>query len=196
MIIPDPKLVPVNNDLHGKLFWQRFNILKDTPPRFRLTEDWLVTLDDGTQTVVPHNFETDFASTPRWFWALPGFSPSGPLLWGAILHDFGYQYGYLLAIRTCGVSYPEASHCLRERFPAKFAGLMPVAVGYRQEYFDDLLRQVTIEKTGAEFVASAAHKVLGWFGGTVWGKYRRKGPAAYNTNSLGLPGVTLFGVKF
>lgn len=168
-IIPDPQFVPVNYHLDGSLL-SRAKYVLTNPPRFRLIKDWVVTLPSSAQVVVPKGFVTDFASIPRALWAVPGFSPSGPLLWGAILHDFGYQYGYLL--RKLG---PKATVRVFEGFPRSF--------------FDGMLRTVTIEKTGAKFIAGAAHAALHHFGGNVWDNYRTKGPSAYNTNSLGLPGL-------
>jgi hypothetical protein len=79
---------------------------------------------------------------------------------------------------------------LREQFSVLFADLVPVFVGRNQKFADDLLAGITIEATGATFIARSAEIALHLFGNTAWNKYRTLGPSAYNTNSLGLPGIT------
>jgi len=166
------------------------------PQRYRLTEDWIIVLDDGLPLFFPRGFETDLASIPRLFWNIPGFSPSGPLLYGSIPHDAGYQYRYLLTPYTAKRSYPEPSMRLREQFPVLFTDLIPVFVGRNQKFFDQLLAGITIEATGAKFVANTAALMLGMFGDSAWGKYRSVGPTAFNNNSLGIPGITTKGPVF
>lgn len=167
-----------------------------TPPRVQLTKDYRITLDDGAVIVVPIKFITDLASIPRLFWAIPGFSPLGPLAYGAIVHDFGYQYGYLLAeVSSIHLELPEASKYLIQKYADKFKTLVPVFVGRRQEFFDVLLAGITKEATKAYFIATVAKEALAWFGDRAWNQYRAKGPAAYYANSLGLPGLTIGGYK-
>lgn len=197
MILPTPKFEPILINLKGLGFFSRLSKLWKSPPRFRIIADWVITLDDGLQIIIPQGFETDFASIPRLFWAIPGFSPDGPLLWGAILHDFGYQYGYLLAVaNSATVPFPDASVQLQEQFPSLFCDNIPVYVGFCQGFYDNLLRDITLAKTGAKVVAESAQKTLALCGGVAWGKYRKVGPTAYNINSLGLPGITENGVSF
>jgi len=184
MIILQPHIEPIQQ--HS--MWDR--------PRFRLVEDWHVTLDDGLVIVTPAGFETDLASIPRLLWAVPGFSPTGALLQGSILHDFGYQYQYLLTPFSSKSTYPESSLRLRQQFPELFTDLIPVFVGRNQEFFDSLLSGITIETSGSYFVANAAKLALTIFGGTAWDSYRQRGPSAHNQNSLGLPGITVKGEMF
>ena len=160
------------------------------PTRYRLTEDWIITLDDGLPIVFPRGFETDLASVPGVMWSVPGFAPTGVLLCGGIGHDFFYQYGYWLTPFSKKQYFPESSHALREQFPALFGNLIPVFVGRSKEFADNLLAGITIEATGATFVARSAEMALHMFGHTAWNKYRTHGPGAYNSNSLGLPGLT------
>lgn len=178
----------------------RFELIKSAsiwdPQRYRLTDDWVITLDDGLPIVFPRCFETDLASIPRFMWAIPGFSPSGPLIYGSIPHDFGYQYQYLLTPYSHGTYYPEPSVALRDQFHDAFVDLIPVFVGRNQEFFDALLGGITIEATGARLVAESAELALGMFGVTAWNRYRSVGPTAYNSNSLGLPGMTVRGPVF
>lgn len=164
--------------------------------RYKLTEDWTILLDDGFPLFFPRGFETDLASIPRALWSIPGFSPTGPLRYGSIPHDLGYQYQYLLSPYRKNTPYPEPSLALRERYPFLFSDLVPVFVGRNQRFFDDLLAGITIEVTGARFIAKSADLALKWFGDKAWDKYRTIGPTAFNANSLGLPGVTRSGVAF
>ncbi len=184
MIIPRPQIEPIPTSI-----WEA--------PRFMVTVDYIITFDDGLQIVVPKGFETDFASVPRLMWALPGFASTGPLIFGSPFHDFGYQYGYLLTPYLPGHhTYPEPSMALREQFPHLFNDLIPVFVGRNQVFFDQLLEGITTDATGQRFVATSARAALYLCGGKAWNKYRTKGPSAYNSNSLGLPGITTAGVRF
>lgn len=184
MIIPSPQIKPLDTPI-----WQR--------PQFRLVADWQFSLDDGLPIVVPAGFATDLASIPRLIWGIPGFSPTGPLLCGSIAHDFGYQYGYLLTpYAPQKHAYPEPSMALREKFLDQFVGNIPVFVGRNQVFFDQILVAITTDSTGEDVVAYAARLALAVFGRFAWRKYRDKGPSAYNTNSMQLPGVTNSGPKF
>jgi hypothetical protein len=166
-------------------------------PQFVVSVDWQFTLDDGLPIIIPKGFVTDFASVPRVMWSIPGFSPTGPLLCGSIAHDFGYQYGYLLSPYLPELhTYPEPSMALREKHPAAFGPNLPVFIGRNQIFFDQILVAITVEATGADLVAYSARIALAAFGRFAWRKYRSKGPAAFNDNSLGLPGVTNSGPKF
>ena len=185
--IPQPRFEHVPIDLHGmsdleQVIWDR-----EHAPSYKLIEDWIITLEDGTQFVFPQGFVTDFASVPRAMHAL--ILPDGALYLGAILHDFGYQHGYLLAVREEGRDYEELSWKLFNFDPKVFGPYMPVYVGYPQEWFDQLLRDVTIWATGATVQAEEGYAALRLAGCVAWNNYREKGPGAYGTSSLGLPGV-------
>lgn len=185
MIIQRPQIEPIPQES----IW--------SPPRFKLVADQIIVLDDGLEIINPKGFETDLASIPRPLWAVPGFSPTGPLIFGAPSHDVGYQHGYLLTpYLPKKHTYPESSMRLREMFPKEFGDLIPVFVGRNQVFFDQLLSGITIEATGRRFVAYSAEWALSHWGDRAWSTYREKGPSAYNTNSLGLPGVTVSGVMF
>jgi hypothetical protein len=184
MIISRPQIEPLPTGIFAR-------------PQFRLCANWRFTLDDGLPIIIPAGFVTDFASIPRLMWALPGFSPHGPLLYGSIPHDFGYQYGYLLSpYEPQNRTYPEPSMALREKYPAEFGGNIPVFIGRNQIFFDQILVAITIDATGEDIIAYSARIALAAFGRFAWRAYRSKGPAAFNTNSLGLPGVTDSGPKF
>jgi len=186
VIIPAPKIEPIR----GESIWK--------PTRFRLHGNWIIILDDGLPLVFLDGFESDLASTPRFVWAIPGYSPTGVLLEGGIAHDHYYQYQYFLTFYRPELHqyYPEESLALREQFPLLFTEYIPVFVGRNQAYADNLLAKITIEAHKAKFIAESAELALKKFGTCAWSRYRSKGPSAYNSNSLGLPGITLTGVGF
>jgi hypothetical protein len=187
MIIPRPDISPVIVDMNGLNWWRQIVAAWKNPPRFVLDEDWVVTLDCGLVIIIPRGFVTDGASIPRLLWFL--ISPFGPLFLGAILHDFGYQHGYLLSPFNPGDVYNISSYNMRYEHENRFGEKIPVYVGSPQRFFDQLLRFVTVETSGATFQASAACYALSLFGYIAWGKYRKLGPGAYNSNSLDLPGI-------
>lgn len=155
MHIPDPVLIPVNVDLSHLSWWGQFKYVVKNPPLFRLGEDYIIFFDDENCIVVPAGEETDLASVPRIFWWIPGFSPVGYLRYGAIPHDFGYKRGFLLSIDDKGV-------------------LVKVCQDWTQDQYDELLRKITIEKTGVRFVANIAYRMLRRYGHVAWNRYRKK----------------------
>lgn len=61
-------------------------------PRYQLTEDYVVWVDD-VKFVVPVGYISDLASIPRplwWIWP-PGY---GPAAWAAVWHDRAYSHWY------------------------------------------------------------------------------------------------------
>lgn len=70
----------------------------DTKIRGRLLEPmryvvWEVGNWRSFTFTVPAGFETDLASIPRPFWAIPGFSPFDRIARPAVLHDYLYTFG-------------------------------------------------------------------------------------------------------
>jgi len=188
MIIPQPIFGKVPIDMHGYSIWRQIISIWKNPPCFYLLEDWHVTLADGTEIVIPKGFITDFASIPRVLW--PIIEPDGPLCVGSILHDFGYQHGYFLTLFKENVKYEEAALALRVSAPDKFGKYIPYYTDQPQIFFDGLLRDATIQLTGATVQAKEAYVALRGFGYRAWDNYRAKGPGAFGCNSLGLPGRT------
>lgn len=189
MLIPRPSFEPVQVKYSEMGFWAKIRHAWSTQPRFKLTTDWTIILDDGTPIVFPAGFITDFASVPRLLWFIPGFSPYGPLLCGSIPHDFGYQHGYLLSPYKADAEYSAASLKYRAKYRLEFGDFIPVFFCADRRFFDDLMQKIVVEENGATFVAMVARAVLSTFGIVAWRCYRQKGPGAYNTNSLNLPGV-------
>ena len=128
--------------------------------RARLIDDWVL----WCRYLFPKGFETDFASVPRFLW--PVAAPMGILRYGSIPHDFGYQHRFLLTV-----------HGQR------------VCEGESRKFFDRLMLDITIAKTGAKKRAWVAYVLVRAFGWIAWNKYRKEGPVAYNENSLHLKGA-------
>jgi len=185
--INPPRYERVAYDLNGRSWLGQLWAGMTTPPRLRLLEDWILILPGGLQIIVPRGFVTDGASIPRALWWL--LSPFGVLLEGGIVHDFGYQYGYLLAPYRIDQPWNLASLRLRAEYAAIYGPTIPVYVGKGQGFYDDLLQEVTVDLTGASAQAWAARSALRLFGMLAWCRYRSLGPAAFTTNSLHIPGV-------
>lgn len=190
-IFQRPKYESVPYDLHGLSWWQQIVVVWKNPPRLRMLEDWLITLPGGLQIIVPKGFVTDGASIPRLLWWL--ISPFGPLLEGGILHDFGYQYGFLLSPYTILQPFNIRSFELRREYAEIFGPNIPVYIGRKQIFFDKILKEITVLITGATLQAWVAYVALRWFGDIAWNRYRSEGPTAYTANSLFLPGVDFRG---
>lgn len=168
----------------------KFKLLVSSPPRVRLSSDMVITLSDDTKIVVPIGFCSDGASIPRFLWAIPGFSPFGVIFPGGLPHDFAYQYGYLLAFDHNGTRFSTKDVSFYNKHPGKFkGGLHPIYTGMPQKFFDQVLRDVCYAENKARFIPSVAYWALRKFGFKAWNFYRRKGPGAYNWNSLDLPGI-------
>jgi hypothetical protein len=190
--VGDPVFSPHKYDLSGKSFLQKGMFLLKNPPRVVLIEDFKFKMENGTTIVVPRGFVTDGASVPRWFWAIPGFSPYGVLLSGGIPHDMGYQYGFLLAERRDDVMYSSESIKYKLKYGHRIPeNLIPVCIGYPQEFYDALLYSVCrAYNPSFTFIPEIAYIALRWQGHHAWNKYRREGVLAYGgVNSLNLPGV-------
>ena len=190
--IAPPSYERVAYDFQGKSWRGQLWAGLTTPPRVRLLEDWIVIMPGGLRVIVPRGFVTDGASIPRPLWGL--LSPFGVLLEGALLHDFGYQYGYLLAPYRIDQAWNIASLRLRAEYAAIYGPYIPVYVGKPQRFFDDLLQAVTVDITGASAQAWSARQALRLFGMLAWARYRSCGPAAITPNSLHIPGVDSTGL--
>ena len=188
-VFPQPHLEHVPINMQGYSWLKQFTYTWSHPPTFKITDDWCVVIYNGLRIVVPKGFVTDFASTPRILWPL--IEPDGPLYMGAILHDFGYQHGYLLSIYDKSVVYDERSFNMRDAHKSDFGPFIPVHVGETQSFFDTLLHDVTVFTSGGTLQADEAYYALKEFGHLAFNKYRKLGPGAFGCNSLGLPGVPM-----
>jgi hypothetical protein len=166
-----------------------FEFIRGTE-RARITSDWALQWNDHT-LIFPAGFETDFASTPRVVWPiLPPIDRA--LRIGAIAHDLAYQHRYLLAVFNPARVYPRYSMQVRHRFPEKMKKYVPVFANESRAFFDAMFRDINLEANSGVIDTTkilSAYAVLRAAGWVAWEKYRLRGPAAYNKNSLDLPGI-------
>lgn len=212
IVIPEePTFSFVNRDYSDLSFISRLLLVCKEPPKLQLKSDYIVTLSPAYLALMTARYDlgrewlllkkplpitaltgmiTDLASIPRPLWSVPGFSPTGPLRYGALQHDPGYQYGYLLTPINDDIVYPQASWELYMKYQDVFGGsLMPVFVGAPKEFCDQLFADIVVAHTGATWIAGRALWALSKYGKKAWNNYRAKGPTAYGDNSLGLPGL-------
>lgn len=110
--------------------------------RWIFREDYLIDLPDGRQAHIPQGFILDFASVPRIFaWLFP---PFGPLMMGAVVHDYIYKRSHLLIVMN--------QNMIKE--------------GFSRRQADQLLYAITADQTGIKIgalTAWAGVRVGGWF---------------------------------
>lgn len=135
--------------------------------------------------LIPQGFVTDGASVPRVLWSM--IPPLGPIRYAAFLHDFGYQHGYLLIEPTLDTEMNDVDYDFYRNWRGVFINYVPKHCKESRGFFDNLLYSVAKERNWRQAsIAWVGIKIGGWL---VWGRYRKRGPAAYNNNSLHLPGI-------
>lgn len=92
--IPMPVFSPVPGNTLGKPWWMRLWLYWSERQMYRLEKDWYATLPNGLKVFIAAGFLTDFASIPAII--RPFITATGPLIRGALPHDFGYRHNYLL----------------------------------------------------------------------------------------------------
>ena len=123
--------------------------------KWELIEQWQFELPDKTSVVIPAGFKFDGASIPRPFWFI--LSPTGLLLIPGLIHDFGYDYDFLLKPKTEG-TFPRYQQ------------------GAGQHYWDRLFREVAIAVNGFKIINWIAWVALWAFGWFAW-RSRRNIPS-------------------
>ena len=147
--IPEPSIQRVEIDYGNANAWKRTWKYLTTSNRFRLTKDWKITIPDKTQVMVPKGFEFDGASIP---WFLRFFATSfGPLLRGALVHDYGYRHNFLL-------DWDENA----------------IKIEKGQKYFDDLFRDIAAVTSHLKGLACFAWAGVRSFGHIAWDKHRSR----------------------
>ena len=192
MNIPQPIFVKVPQDLRGMSFWKQFIYSWGNPPTFMLHEDWEIDLDLKYPIIIPKGFVTDFATIPKFLWSF--LAPDGDLALGAIVHDFIFQYGYLLTKYNPEITYQDSSNVARLTYTPLFEDLIPVYIGLPEDNANFFLKSITDFTSGNNFESNAAFTAVMLRGKVAWKNYRTKGngfdgPETYNKNSLHLPGL-------
>jgi hypothetical protein len=122
--------------------------------RWVLTENWTYRLKDGTEIILPADFEFDGASIPRIFWGI--LSPVGLLLIPGLIHDYGYKYNQLWELTDEGQVRP---------YPG--AGQEPDKV-----FWDKLFREVAKDVNGFWLINAVAWLAVAVGGNGTWRRHR------------------------
>lgn len=145
-----PVLMPVRN-VQG--YWGRTRAWMTQKRQWELLEDWLFTLPDGTEIIIPKGFHTDGASAPRLFWPL--MPPVGPLLIPSLVHDFAYRYDYLWVRNSDGRCHKAHQ-------------------GKGRAHWDQMFHELCIAMVGNMLFSTPSGLVMRLFGGIAWQRNRRK----------------------
>src|SRR6056300_1580895 len=88
-----PHMQPVPIETKGKGFWKAIFMWLFGVRKWIIAKDFHYSLG-GQDFVIPKGFEFDGASVPKFLAMF--LSPTGVLLMGGLIHDYGYKYGTLL----------------------------------------------------------------------------------------------------
>lgn len=144
-----PQMSPIKIETADKGFWKAIWMWLLGVRHWEITKDFYFSLK-GEEYVIPQGFEFDGASVPK-FLAM-WLSPTGVLLMGGLIHDYGYKYGTLLrSDRT--------------------------SIGTRsQKWMDTLFRDICIEQNGFKLLNYLAYWALRLGGFVAWNGHRKHEP--------------------
>jgi hypothetical protein len=146
--IPEPIIQRVEED-YGDAGWlKRTWIYFTTANKFRIMEDWYITLPNEQKVLIEAMFIFDGASIP--FFLRPFATSFGPLLRAGLIHDYGYKNNFLL----------------------NWEGV-PIYVNYGQKFFDDIFRDVARVTSHLKGLADTAWLAVRSLGFIAWNKHRK-----------------------
>lgn len=141
-----PQMSPIKIETADKGFWKAVWMWMLGVRHWEITKDFYFSLK-GEEYVIPQGFEFDGASVPK-FLAM-WLSPTGVLLMGGLIHDYGYKYGTLL--RSDRTSIGDKS----------------------QKWMDTLFRDICIEQNGFKLLNYLAYWALRLGGFVAWNGHRK-----------------------
>ena len=141
-----PQMSPIKIETADKGFWKAVWMWMLGVRHWEITKDFYFSLK-GEEYVIPQGFEFDGASVPK-FLAM-WLSPTGVLLMGGLIHDYGYKYGTLL--RSDRTSIGAKS----------------------QKWMDTLFRDICIEQNGFKLLNYLAYWALRVGGFVAWNGHRK-----------------------
>ena len=144
-----PQMSPIKIETADKGFWKAIWMWMLGVRHWEITKDFYFSLK-GEEYVIPQGFEFDGASVPK-FLAM-WLSPTGVLLMGGLIHDYGYKYGTLL--RSDRTSIGDKS----------------------QKWMDTLFRDICIEQNGFKLLNYLAYWALRVGGFVAWNGHRKHEP--------------------
>ena len=118
------------------------------PRHWKIEKDFHYSIN-GTEYMVPKNFEFDGASVPRLLWFF--LSPVGILLIRGLVHDYGYMYATLMKKDGSNIGYQN------------------------QKFHDDLFRDICIEINGFKLLNYGAYYTLRLVGWYCWNQHKERG---------------------
>lgn len=143
-----PHMIPIPIETKDKGFWKAIFMWLLGVRQWELAQDFHFTLDSDYY-MIPKGFQFDGASVPK-FLAM-WLSPTGVLLMGGLVHDYGYKYATLT--RKDGTN-----------------------IGYKnQTFMDKMFRDICIEVNGFKFLNYLAYWALCIAGFVAWNKHKRNG---------------------
>ena len=144
-----PQMSPIKIETADKGFWKAVWMWMLGVRHWEITKDFYFSLK-GEEYVIPQGFEFDGASVPK-FLAM-WLSPTGVLLMGGLIHDYGYKYGTLL--KSDRTSIGDKS----------------------QKWMDTLFRDICIEQNGFKLLNYLAYWALRLGGFVAWNGHRKHEP--------------------
>ena len=151
-----PKMMPIPIATKDKGFWRGIFLWLLTVRQWEIYEDFYFTLE-GEDYKIPKGFQFDGASVPK-FLAM-WLSPTGVLLMGGLVHDYGYKYSTLMKKDGTNIGLKN------------------------QAYMDKRFRDICIEVNGFKFLNYLAYWALAVVGFLAWNKHKRNGTHINETNS-------------
>lgn len=142
-----PVLQPVKIPTNGRGVLSAIWVWIGKPRKWIVAEDFCYSIN-GVRYVIPAGFEFDGASVPKFLHTL--LSPTGILLLGGLVHDYGYRY-----------------QCLQladGRHDSK----------HSQKHFDKIFRDINIQVNGFKTINYVSYFMLRVLGIFAWNKNEKK----------------------
>ena len=143
-----PHMMPLTIETKDKGFWKGILMWMLTSRQWEICDDFYYTIGDK-EYMIPAGFQFDGASVPK-FLAM-WLSPTGVLLMGGLVHDYGYKYATLMDSDGNDVGYKS------------------------QAEMDKLFRDICIEVNGFKFLNYLAYWALAAVGFVAWNKHKKRG---------------------
>ena len=143
-----PRMQPIPIDTKDKGFWKGIWMWITGVRHWEICHDFVYSIGEQ-EYVIPKGFQFDGASVPKFLavW----LSPTGVLLMGGLVHDYGYKYGTLLKREGGDLGAKD------------------------QAYMDKLFRDICIEVNGFKFLNYLAYIALALVGFLAWNGHKKRG---------------------
>lgn len=151
-MIKMPVMEPIVIKTKGLGFFARVWKLISVKRDWMLKENYMFTLKDGTNLIIPKGFIFDGASVPKPLWFI--LDPVGLLLVPGIIHDYAYRYDFVWAEK-------EGSYYKYKK-------------GAGQKFWDKLFLDVSMQINDMVITDRIAYYSLRLFGFMAWNENRKK----------------------